>query len=234
MAIEGLYTIKDRRRIEKAGGLKIMPSWADRLEEAARDYILTEWGERDFLKTKKERRGDLLRVVQAARNGTPHDLDEAIGELDYPAIRALPTNAGPAAIVEAAESAAEIAGRGGAPLKRARRHFITFLAAMYLRLTGHWPALMNDPATHEAYGPFLDFCRACIEPLVDLCGLKDFKWLKRKFDSVRGTYATTTRPTKRKIWFPGGKSAFVTVTLLDTMLLAPAGHRSLSVRPERS
>ena len=174
MALQGPYSSEDLGQIDYVGGRLQTPTyWTNRLQEAAQNLLLTAWSEREFLKSNKERGEDLLRVIQAARDGTQHHLDEAIGELDYPASRALPTNAGPAAIVEAAESAAEIAGRGGRPLKRARRHFITFLAAMYLRLTGHWPALMNNPETHEAYGPFLDFCRVCIEPLIDPDALKD-------------------------------------------------------------
>ena len=66
----------------------------------------------------------------------------------------------------------------------------------------------------------------------DLCGFKDWRHLKRKFDAVRRTYATTMRPTTRRLWFPGGRSAFVTVTLVDTMLLAPAGQRSLKALGE--
>jgi len=62
----------------------------------------------------------------------------------------------------------------------------------------------------------------------DLCGWQDWKRLKRNFDAVRRTYATTTRPTKRKIWLPGGHHIWVTVTLLDTMLLAATGKRSLA------
>ena len=61
----------------------------------------------------------------------------------------------------------------------------------------------------------------------DLCGFKDWRNIKRSFDAVRKTYTTTTRPTTRTLWLSGGKKVPVTVTLLDTMLLAPAGYRSL-------
>ena len=173
MATDGPYTADDFKRIAKNAGISITPYWADRLQESAQNYILIDWGEREFLKSKKERRQDLLRVVTATQAGDRQALEQAIAALDYPAINALPINADRADLAEAAERGAAEAALGGRPLKRARRHFITFLAAMYLRLTGHWPALMNDPATHEAYGPFLEFCRACIEPLIDPDALKD-------------------------------------------------------------
>jgi len=61
----------------------------------------------------------------------------------------------------------------------------------------------------------------------DLCGFKDWKQLRRSFDSVRGTLCTTTRPIVRTAWLTTGRPVVCTVRLYDSMLLAPAGFQSL-------
>ena len=66
----------------------------------------------------------------------------------------------------------------------------------------------------------------------DLPGFRDFKSLKRTIDAVRQTYATTTRPTIRKLYTFTGRSYSIKVVLLDTMLLAPSGHQSLKALGE--
>ena len=62
----------------------------------------------------------------------------------------------------------------------------------------------------------------------DLCGFRDYPALKRKVDSVRGTYATVQRPLRLDLRLPNGARVPCTVTLRDTLLLAPAGHGALA------
>ena len=61
----------------------------------------------------------------------------------------------------------------------------------------------------------------------DLCGFRDFPKIKTKFDAVRGTYATTQRPFVIGVRI-GAKRVRVSIRLVDTLLLAPASHRSLA------
>src|SRR5215472_17343708 len=56
----------------------------------------------------------------------------------------------------------------------------------------------------------------------DLSTLRDFAKLKRKFSAVRRTYATTIKPLVLRILTDQG-TARVSVRLVDTMLIAPAG-----------
>jgi hypothetical protein len=56
----------------------------------------------------------------------------------------------------------------------------------------------------------------------DLSTLRDFAKLKRKFSAVRRTYATTIKPLVLRILTNQG-TARVSVRLVDTMLIAPAG-----------
>jgi hypothetical protein len=56
----------------------------------------------------------------------------------------------------------------------------------------------------------------------DLSTLRDWKHIRRKVDSVRRTFATTTRPLVLRVSTPSG-SKRVSVIVCDTMLLAPAG-----------
>jgi hypothetical protein len=60
----------------------------------------------------------------------------------------------------------------------------------------------------------------------DLPAFRGFPKLKLRFDSPRKTYATTTKPTMMTLPLPSGPRR-VSVTLVDTMLLAPAGQQSL-------
>ena len=60
----------------------------------------------------------------------------------------------------------------------------------------------------------------------DLPAFRDFPRLKLRFDSPRKTYATTTKPAVMTLPLPSGPRR-VSVTLVDTMLLAPAGQQSL-------
>jgi hypothetical protein len=61
----------------------------------------------------------------------------------------------------------------------------------------------------------------------DLSALRDFPRLKKVFDGVRRTFATTNRPVRVPVQTARGRTAWITVTLRDTMLLAPAGKSSL-------
>ena len=56
----------------------------------------------------------------------------------------------------------------------------------------------------------------------DLSTLRDFAKLKRRFSAVRRTYATTMKPLVLRIPTDQG-TARVSVRLVDTMLIAPAG-----------
>jgi hypothetical protein len=56
----------------------------------------------------------------------------------------------------------------------------------------------------------------------DLSTLRDFAKLKRRFSAVRRTYATTMKPLVLHILTDQG-TARVSVRLVDTMLIAPAG-----------
>ena len=56
----------------------------------------------------------------------------------------------------------------------------------------------------------------------DLSTLRDFAKLKRRFSAVRRTYATTMKPLVLRILTDQGP-ARVSVRLVDTMLIAPAG-----------
>jgi len=84
MANEGHYFADDLKRIAKEAGVDRLPHyWESYLQEAARNYLVVEWGERDFLLTKKERRRALLRVAEIAKSGGDAELEEAISDLDY-------------------------------------------------------------------------------------------------------------------------------------------------------
>jgi hypothetical protein len=60
----------------------------------------------------------------------------------------------------------------------------------------------------------------------DLPAFRDYPRLKRRFDSPRKTYATTTKPVVMTLPLPSGPRR-VSVTLVDSMLLAPSGQQSL-------
>ncbi len=60
----------------------------------------------------------------------------------------------------------------------------------------------------------------------DLPAFRDFPWLKCRFDSPRKTFATTTKPAVLYLRHHRAPHK-VSIVLLDTMLLAPASHRSL-------
>ncbi len=63
----------------------------------------------------------------------------------------------------------------------------------------------------------------------DLCGFRDFKRIKKAFDSPRGTFASTERPAIIETRLPDRRrSRSCSVTLYDTKLLAPAGYGSLA------
>jgi hypothetical protein len=61
----------------------------------------------------------------------------------------------------------------------------------------------------------------------DLPGFRDFNRLKYKFDAVRKTYCSSTRPAGFDLRAPGGRRVKASVTLFDTKLLAPSGAGSL-------
>ena len=61
----------------------------------------------------------------------------------------------------------------------------------------------------------------------DLPGFRDFNRLKRRFDGIRKTYASTSSPAVINIRLSTGRTIKASVTLTDTMLLAPAGAGSL-------
>lgn len=63
----------------------------------------------------------------------------------------------------------------------------------------------------------------------DLCSFRDFKQLKKIFDSPRGTYASTERPAVIDVRLPDRyRRRSCSVTLFDTKLLAPAGYGALA------
>ena len=62
----------------------------------------------------------------------------------------------------------------------------------------------------------------------DLCGLADFRRLKKKVSYVRGTFCSIKRPIVTDIPMPGGRRHKSSITLYDTLLLTPAGARSLA------
>lgn len=61
----------------------------------------------------------------------------------------------------------------------------------------------------------------------DLPALKDFKYLKRKLDAVRNTYVSSKQPFVQKFRLHG-RPQKTSITVIDTMLLAPGGHQSLA------
>lgn len=61
----------------------------------------------------------------------------------------------------------------------------------------------------------------------DLCGFRDFKRLKKRIDSVRNTFASTERPLVVMCRMPSGRTVRLSVTVVDTLLLAPAGLGAL-------
>ncbi len=61
----------------------------------------------------------------------------------------------------------------------------------------------------------------------DLPGFRDFNRLKKRFDGIRKTYASTSSPAVMHIRLGTGRHLKASITLTDTLLLAPAGARSL-------
>lgn len=61
----------------------------------------------------------------------------------------------------------------------------------------------------------------------DLPGFRDWRMLKRRFDAVRGTYATTRQPKIMTLYPQGRARLEVSLTLVDTLLLAPHRYHSL-------
>jgi hypothetical protein len=61
----------------------------------------------------------------------------------------------------------------------------------------------------------------------DLCGFADWSAFKRQIDAVRNTYATTKKPIVRRLRI-NNRPRKISITIVDTMLLAPAGQQSLS------
>ena len=61
----------------------------------------------------------------------------------------------------------------------------------------------------------------------DLPALRDFPSLKGKVDAVRRTYASAKKPFIEKVYVHGRKHR-LSITMVDTILLAPAGHQSLA------
>jgi hypothetical protein len=87
---------------------------------------------------------------------------------------------------------------------------------------GRVRALKNDGRDSIKIALVAHFSRA------DLPGLKDFNALKKRFDGLRGTFCTMSRPCVLDVRLPGrGRQRRVSVTLYDTKLLAPAGFGAL-------
>jgi hypothetical protein len=61
----------------------------------------------------------------------------------------------------------------------------------------------------------------------DTCGFADWPKFKGQISAVRGTYATTKKPLVRRLRI-NNRPRKISITMLDTMLLAPAGQQSLS------
>jgi hypothetical protein len=61
----------------------------------------------------------------------------------------------------------------------------------------------------------------------DLPGFRDFNKLKKRFDGIRKTYASTSSPATLHIRLGTGRHLRASITLTDTLLLAPAGAGSL-------
>ena len=78
---------------------------------------------------------------------------------------------------------------------------------------------------HIRIGLVAHFTRA------DLPGFADFKKLKKKFDGVRGTYVTIANPLIIKCRLSKHRPS-VSITMRDTMLLAPAGKGKLEALGE--
>lgn len=72
---------------------------------------------------------------------------------------------------------------------------------------------------------------ACHFSRADLPSLRDFDKLKRSVNSVRRTYVSAKQPFVRFITI-NGRTHRLSITLLDTMLLAPNGQQSLSALGE--
>ena len=163
MVIADPYNADDLGRIAAATEVDQIPQyWINRLQEAAQSYLVVDWAEHEFLFSKKERRQALLLVAEVARAGTDAELAEAMEDLDYDAIMALPNTSDRAELAEAAEHAAQLAARGGRKLLRARRHFVTALAAMYLRVSPHRPTRQHDAYAGRDDSLFLEFCQLCL------------------------------------------------------------------------
>ena len=61
----------------------------------------------------------------------------------------------------------------------------------------------------------------------DLPALRNFQSLKGKVDAVRRTYASANKPFIEKVYVHGRKHR-LSITMADTMLLAPANYQSLA------
>jgi hypothetical protein len=66
----------------------------------------------------------------------------------------------------------------------------------------------------------------------DLPGFRDFPQLKRLVDSIRGTYASSERPLIQNVVLPSGRRVRCSITVRDTLLLAPAGFGTLAALGE--
>ena len=145
----------------------ISPYWLCRLQEAAQTYQVLRWGERHFMLKRGERRTALCNLAKAARTGRKEGVSAALSELDYPGINAIPEAAHDdlAALAGAADQAASEVPDGGQELKRARRYFVCFLAAMYQRITKRRATRAHIPETPFDDSPFIRFCKAALRPL---------------------------------------------------------------------
>jgi hypothetical protein len=72
--------------------------------------------------------------------------------------------------------------------------------------------------------PDFNIIVGCHFSRADICGCSDFEQIKSKFDSVRKTYATTTKPIR---WMFGTQNGglHASIRLVDIGLLAPAKSR---------
>lgn len=166
------YMPEDLAKIADVIGKKSLhPYWVEQLQQRAKAYEQAVWYE-STIPTRKERRAALLKLADVARCGTDESLEQMFEDpecnLDYLAVKNLPDLKQRSALADAAEQEAQLQGRGGRPMSRARRPFVDFLAYMYFRLTNARPTRVVDGKLDKKWrerGVFYDFCNACLESI---------------------------------------------------------------------
>ena len=86
---------------------------------------------------------------------------------------------------------------------------------------------LQTRSEHQKKGRLLRIDLVAHFTRADLCGFSDFYSLKRRFNSVRGTYASTKNPAVFAVRLRSRRVVMCSVKLYDSMLLAPAGNQSL-------